>query len=326
VRLTTGADAHTATVSSNGSLMAYSQLRFRANLYEIMLPESGTASIRDARPITRQNHLVENHHRTAAGRLLVYDSDITGNQEIYLVDRTDGEPRAITSNPAQDMDPMFSPDGSEIVFYSNRNGSRDLYLVSIEGGAEVRLTGREEDGWAAGNHEMLPFFSPDGLHITFMSSPLGFNAVHQLMIMSRDSIGGAWTPARLLADSLFTWHDWSPDGRYLVMDHANGFDVVSLDGERSPLIESWTMTTGAWVLWADDGRIYIQGSPPGGAAGIYAVDMSSGRVRDANPELVIRFDEPGLVNGGYPATLVGNSMVLTVDEKEADVFLMDLEY
>ncbi len=82
VRLTTGADVHTASVSGDATLMAYSQLRFRANLYQITLSDSGSVSIGEARPLTRQNHSIENHDRSADGKWLTYDSDISGDQEI----------------------------------------------------------------------------------------------------------------------------------------------------------------------------------------------------------------------------------------------------
>ncbi len=327
VRLTTGADVHTASVSDDGSLMAYSQLRFRANLYQITLPESGSVSIGDARPLTRQNHTIENHDRSADGRWLTYDSDISGNQEIYVADLSGGEPRAITSNPAQDMAPRFSPDRSEILFYSTRNGSRDLFMIPLDGGDEVRLTGRGEDGWAANNHELLPTFSRDGLHISFMSSTLGPTSVNQLFIMSRDSLGGVWGPARLLADTVFATSSWAPDGHRLVFDNqGGGIDVVTLDGERWPLVDSRTMAQARWVLWADDNRVYFRGTPIEGMAGIFVVDMSNDNGVGSDPQLIVRFDEPSVVSPAYAMTLVDNSLVFTVDEKESDIFLMDLEY
>jgi len=326
VRLTTGAEVHTTTVSDDGSLMAYSQLRFRANLYEITLPDTGSVSIGDARPLTRQNHSIENHDRSSDGQRLTYDSDISGDQEIYVVDTPGAEPRAITANQGQDMDPMFSPDGSDVVFYSTRHGSRDLFLVPTNGGGPIRLTGLEEDGWAANNHEMLPAFSPDGLHLAFISSTLGPARVNRIMVMSRDTIGGAWGAARLLADSAFATVNWAPDGRRLVFDDNDGIDLVTLEGVRQPLVDQRTMAQSAWPVWAQDNRIYFRGVPNEGIPGIYFVDMSA--IGDATPEpqLVVRFDVPSVVSASYGITVVGNSLVLNVDEKESDIFLMDLEY
>ena len=41
---------------------------------------------------------------------------------------------------AQNIDPNWSPDGSRIVFASNRDGNFDLYTMNTEGQKVVRLT------------------------------------------------------------------------------------------------------------------------------------------------------------------------------------------
>ncbi len=105
-----------------------------------------------------------------------------------------------------------------------------------------------------------------------------------------------------------------------------GIEVVTLDGERSPLVDSRTMAMARWVLWADDNRVYFRGTPIDGMAGIFVVDMSSDNGVGSDPQLIVRFDEPSVVSPAYAMTLVDNSLVFTVDEKESDIFLMDLEY
>ena len=59
---------------------------------------------------------------------------------IYIVDTDGGLARQITTNPAYDTDPLWSPDGKTIVFASYRNKSKDIYKIPAEGGAPVRLT------------------------------------------------------------------------------------------------------------------------------------------------------------------------------------------
>ncbi len=59
---------------------------------------------------------------------------------IYIVDADGGQAMQITSNPAYDTDPMWTPDGKQIVFASYREKSKDIYKVSAAGGAPVRLT------------------------------------------------------------------------------------------------------------------------------------------------------------------------------------------
>jgi len=92
------------------------------------------------------NQIVEAHGLSRDGQWLAFDSNLEGNQDIYLMPAEGGEPRRVTRDPGADMHPDFSPDGSEIVFYSTRHGTRDLFLISADGKDEVRLTdGPSED-------------------------------------------------------------------------------------------------------------------------------------------------------------------------------------
>lgn len=43
-------------------------------------------------------------------------------------------------NPADDMGPTFSTDGSKIIFYSNRDGNGEIYIMNVDGSGQKRLT------------------------------------------------------------------------------------------------------------------------------------------------------------------------------------------
>lgn len=60
--------------------------------------------------------------------------------DIYTVSAQGGEARQITSNPAYDAYPVWSPDSKQIAFASRREGSFDLWLVNAQGGQPKRLT------------------------------------------------------------------------------------------------------------------------------------------------------------------------------------------
>jgi len=59
---------------------------------------------------------------------------------LYIVEAAGGKARQLTTNAAYDSNPMWTPDGKEIVFSSYREKSKDIYKVSAEGGAPRRLT------------------------------------------------------------------------------------------------------------------------------------------------------------------------------------------
>ncbi|MBO4634832.1 MAG: PD40 domain-containing protein [Bacteroidales bacterium] len=60
--------------------------------------------------------------------------------DLYTVPVSGGEARQITSNKAYDSDPIWTWDGSRIVFTSWREGSRDIFVTGKDGGIPKRLT------------------------------------------------------------------------------------------------------------------------------------------------------------------------------------------
>ena len=60
--------------------------------------------------------------------------------DIYVVATQGGRARQVTSNPAYDSDPVWTPDGKQLYFSSYREGSKDIFLVPAEGGTPRRIT------------------------------------------------------------------------------------------------------------------------------------------------------------------------------------------
>ena len=61
-----------------------------------------------------------------------------GNPDVWLLDVERGVSSRFTFDPADDVYPIWSPDGKSVVFISNRKGAHDLYLKPAAD------TGREE--------------------------------------------------------------------------------------------------------------------------------------------------------------------------------------
>ena len=59
---------------------------------------------------------------------------------IYIVSADGGNARQLTSNPAYDTNPIWTPDGQNIVFTSTREMSKDIFIVPAEGGSPERVT------------------------------------------------------------------------------------------------------------------------------------------------------------------------------------------
>jgi len=82
---------------------------------------------------------------------------------IWVVPRSGGIARRLTSSEGQTGDPHFSPDGKWIAFSANYGGNEDVYVMPADGGTPKRLTWHPGADTAQG-------WTPDGKSILFTST------------------------------------------------------------------------------------------------------------------------------------------------------------
>jgi len=71
---------------------------------------------------------------------LAFTTNRDGNDEIYVTDATGTDVLNLTTNPANEDWPSWSPDGSKIAFHSDRDGNFDVYVMNADGTGPVNLT------------------------------------------------------------------------------------------------------------------------------------------------------------------------------------------
>ena len=64
-----------------------------------------------------------------------------GDMELFSVSPDGGATTRLTADTGEDFDPSWSPDGTSIVWTSDRGGTYDLYSMHADGGGVTRLTG-----------------------------------------------------------------------------------------------------------------------------------------------------------------------------------------
>jgi Tol biopolymer transport system component/predicted Ser/Thr protein kinase len=314
VRLTTGLNAHTISLSADGKKMAFSVFTYTANIWSIRIPEKGAISISDALPVTTGNQAIEGIDVTPDGEWLVFDCNRSGNQDIYKMPVTGGEIEQLTTHPSDDFLPTWSPDGKEIAFYSFRKGNRDVHLMTAEGRSIQQLT---EDP----AQERYPDWSPDGNHLVFYSDKTGRQ---ELYIISRDKKELDWgTPQQLTFDG-GSHCRWSPDGHLIAYISERSLRVIPPGGGNPRvLVESKDPTltpVPVFPAWSPDGQtIYYKAVDAEGRSSFWSIPASGG-----TPKLLVRFDDPFRKSIRPEFTTDGERLFFTLTDNQSDLWVMDL--
>jgi hypothetical protein len=89
-----------------------------------------------ATPVCKARHLPHGDGRAAAAAAA---GALPGN----LLNPDGSSVRRLTYNDANDVSPAWSPAGRKIAFISNRDGSRQIYVMNADGSGQTRLTSDE---------------------------------------------------------------------------------------------------------------------------------------------------------------------------------------
>jgi TolB protein len=105
------------------------------------------------------------------GSKIIYQSDQTGNWDIFEYVVADGSIKQLTNTPQHEENPDFSPDGKMMVYASTLEDHRDvdydqklrdIFVYDFENNRETNLTTNGSNDWR-------PSYSNDGKYITFVS-------------------------------------------------------------------------------------------------------------------------------------------------------------
>ncbi len=141
--------------------------------------------------------------RWAAFVVTVMDKSANrGTSDIWIVPAQGGEPRRLTSNPASDSQPRWSPDGRKIAFVSARSGLPQIWTINVDGGEAVQLT-RISTG-ASG-----PVWSARGTHLAFVSNVFPDCPDDEGNRKRMEAVEASKVKARLYDRLLFRhWNSW----------------------------------------------------------------------------------------------------------------------
>jgi TolB protein len=181
----------------SGTKLVYTSYRNRVpDLFVIDVPTKA------ARQLTRTSELEIGAHYLSPSQLLVSRTE-GSDSDIVMLNADGGLARRLTPpNRAIDVSPVPSPDGSEVLFCSNRGGGPQIYRMGIGGGNAQRVS------FVTSNYCTSPAWSPKGDKIAFVCRADGN---FQLFVSDRDGQNAV----QLTSSGSSEDPEFSPDGRFL---------------------------------------------------------------------------------------------------------------
>jgi Tol biopolymer transport system component/DNA-binding winged helix-turn-helix (wHTH) protein len=237
------------------------------------------------------------------GQRIVFMSDRTGIDELWLTDAEGQNARQLTSFGRATLgSPRWSPDSRRIAFDSTADGKANIYVIDAEGGVPRRIT-------SGGSSNVRPSWSHDGASVYFGSNR-----------------SGAWEIWKSSLEGLATVQVTHGGGREAVEDRAGQFLYYT---KAAPAPGVWRVPVpgGAAELLCDEG---VQGGWAIGQRGLYYLDAKNElALRDFSTRGRIAIPAPGLRLGTGSGGLLGIApddrwiLVTALVGSESDLFMVE---
>jgi len=246
----------------------------------------------------------------------VETSTAGAGRDIWMIDRERGLSTRLTFDAAQDVSPIWSPDGRSIVFASDRAGHFDLYRKDVTGSAPEELV-------FADDYTKTPYsWSADGKLLLYVVQ--GTGGLSDIWMLPMTPSG---KPSPFLATPFVeTQPEFSPDGRWIAYTSSESgrLEVYVVPFPQAPGKWQVSSNTGSWPRWRRDGQeLYYRSQQ---MQKIVAVTVTAGRssfeVSSPHPLFSTSFIGAGRFR--YDVAADGQRFLInaTNDENETPLTLM----
>jgi eukaryotic-like serine/threonine-protein kinase len=239
------------------------------------------------------------------GRRIAVDRKVQDNTDVWLMDLARGGLTRLTSDAAFECTPLWSPDGTRIIFGSNRKGSYDIWIKPSNGtGTEELLLGTPKIKWPihwSKDGRFLIYSQGDSTMLDLWALPMTGND-RKPVVVSNTSFGELQG-------------QFSPDGRWVAYQTNESGSGVEIVVQAFPEPSGkWQVSTGGGVQprWRPDGKelyfiapdrklmavpVAVRGSTfeAGKPVALFATQISNGG-GSTKPQYVVSRDGRFLIN------------------------------
>jgi Tol biopolymer transport system component len=302
------------SLSRDGRRILYATNESKANLERAVIDPAGNdpaglGAPGALEPITQGSRGIRSCDVSPDGQWIAFHATVP--QEDLFVVRTDGGGlRALTNDAFRDRYPRWSPDGTLLLFQSDRSGRNEAWSIRPDG-SELRPVTR-----TSGSSPTYPFWSPDGRRAA--STVAGRGTVLIDLAGRLDQRLFRPLPPASRDGQLFNASSWSPDGKWLAggtelrdAKSLPGIVLYSLDSKRYSRLTDrgqsprW-LRDSRTLLYRDEGRIY-------------GIDIQTRQVRE------VLAPPPNSSFLAHSAAPDGRTLYVARAAEEGDICMLSLE-
>jgi Tol biopolymer transport system component/predicted Ser/Thr protein kinase len=299
-------DAYQPSVALRGERLAYARSFQNINIWGTSLD---SANHELHRLLVSSTRVQKAPDISPDGKRIVFESDRSGVQEIWLSGIDGGNPVQLSHlNDPLTGSPRWSPTGHLIAFDSRAGGQASVYVVDPDGGIPKRIS-TSLDGVS------IPTWSRDGNSLYLSSTDVGKGEIYKVPLLGTD--------ATLMAKSsgLLANVKESRDGKWLYFSQGDenvAIRVVSVSGGEDRAVEGMPSISYPtdWAL-ADDGIYFINRRAQ--PIRICFFDLVTKTIRE-----IVALNKPPIIWGGLSLSPDGKWLAYTqVDDTPSDIMLVN---
>jgi len=288
--------------SADGRSLVYVEMNRRENTWEVGFDPVAGRVIGQPTQITHASRRHASAEVSPAEKSLVFSSVGEAQEDVFVMNRDDGEIIQLTNDSALDRSPRWSPDSRQIAILSDRSGKYEIWKVNADGTGLAQMTD------VPTQDVFSPVWSPDGKRLLYKVRNVG-----SFVIQVGESASASEPLPGPQLPGFLPW-SWSPDGKLVA-----GWRLDPEPPDNHVVIYSFAdqrylelADRGINPIWLNDSRrlIFASGS-------LYLHDTKTGQSRLLYPA--------GTSNFGVLSLSPDNRrLYYSLRSSEADIQLLSL--